>query len=516
MATALSVVAAALPAFATYITAQAQTCPVISGFVYYDVNDNGIKEPGEPAIGGSLIQMHDDEGTLVAAASTESDGSYAFTFNAAPGTPTKTETFKATFAKEVTDWTANKTLPKFDTAKGALKSAELKVAAEIESSLKAESLDSDPTTITATVSGKVTVQAAGAPKVEAEINADAGSFNAAAFDQTIDFGGTSGHNFGTHTGEDSAAVKVTEAGALAAFLGPGTLAIQGAAKATSGTTGGGNMINEIHTSALAEVSVTYTYAPPSCLQGGKYTITQSPQPSGYGDKLETSGNQAPIPNTRGSDRISVTLSGANLPDNNFGELKSSLHGCVYVDADDDGVKDPGEAPITGVVITLTGAEDRAQTSGSDGCYDFRGLTGGTYIVTETQPPAYIDGKDTIGTLGGKTSNDKHFDIVLPPAKRSENNNFGEKLPTPAAPPPAPPAAPTTQPLTAPPTASSSAPSSLSGPGDPGVPFSGSGLLDRALNMNLIILGFAIFAASGWLAFLAMGREKGPDAEAEED
>ena len=44
---------------------------------------------------------------------------------------------------------------------------------------------------------------------------------------------------------------------------------------------------------------------------------------------------------------------------------------------------------------------------------------------ETQPVQFIDGKDTIGTPGGTTTNDMFSDIVLPADFDGVNNNFGE-------------------------------------------------------------------------------------------
>src|SRR5262249_44934747 len=57
------------------------------------------------------------------------------------------------------------------------------------------------------------------------------------------------------------------------------------------------------------------------------------------------------------------------------------------------------------------------------------LRPGTYSIVETQPRAFLDGKDTIGTQGGSTSNDRFFDIVLGAGVNGVNNNFGE-LPRP--------------------------------------------------------------------------------------
>src|SRR5258707_780620 len=58
-------------------------------------------------------------------------------------------------------------------------------------------------------------------------------------------------------------------------------------------------------------------------------------------------------------RLSSGAAGANY---NFGELlPASIGGCVYVDSNLDGVKDPGEKTLAGVLITLTGTDDLGQS-----------------------------------------------------------------------------------------------------------------------------------------------------------
>ena len=84
--------------------------------------------------------------------------------------------------------------------------------------------------------------------------------------------------------------------------------------------------------------------------------------------------------------------------------RRALAGFVYVDANNDGVKDAGETPIAGVTVTLTGTDDlgavsRTTTTDATGFYRFPNLRPGTYTITETQPAGYLDGKDTIGTPG---------------------------------------------------------------------------------------------------------------------
>jgi hypothetical protein len=115
-------------------------------------------------------------------------------------------------------------------------------------------------------------------------------------------------------------------------------------------------------------------------------------------------------------------------------LLAALGGFVYVDLDNDGVRDTGEAGIAGVTVTLTGkslsgsAVTRSVKSGSDGLYAFFNIPAGTYTIKETQPSAYADGKESIGRLGGKvTANDVISGIYVPRADScSGGYNFGER------------------------------------------------------------------------------------------
>lgn len=118
---------------------------------------------------------------------------------------------------------------------------------------------------------------------------------------------------------------------------------------------------------------------------------------------------------------------------NFGNfpLISSIGGFVYVDGNNNGIKEPGELPIGCVIITLTGTNDLGQpvvqqtSTDALGAYIFTGLRPGVYQIVEAQPINFVDGKDTIGTPGGNTSNDMFSNINLPPNFNGVNNNFGE-------------------------------------------------------------------------------------------
>ncbi len=116
---------------------------------------------------------------------------------------------------------------------------------------------------------------------------------------------------------------------------------------------------------------------------------------------------------------------------------SSVGGFVYVDADNDGVFDGGETPIAGVSVRLLGTDstgaavDQTVQTQADGSYLFNNLDGGMYSIIETQPGAYIDGLDTLGTnaAGTNAQEDRFRNVNLGDgtvAINGINYNFGER------------------------------------------------------------------------------------------
>jgi len=114
---------------------------------------------------------------------------------------------------------------------------------------------------------------------------------------------------------------------------------------------------------------------------------------------------------------------------------SSLSGFTYVDSNNNGIFDPGEYPLENTTITLTGTNNLGQsvdfvtTTGANGQYLFSGLIAASglnsYTITESQPWAYVHGKDTIGTPGGQTAPNQFYGIQLPAGYTGVGNNFGE-------------------------------------------------------------------------------------------
>ncbi|MDR0871166.1 MAG: FG-GAP-like repeat-containing protein, partial [Planctomycetaceae bacterium] len=183
----------------------------------------------------------------------------------------------------------------------------------------------------------------------------------------------------------------------------------------------------------------------------KYQVRET-QPADYNDGQETIGTlggENSVNDIIGNIEMPPSGNGVNY---NFGELvppplppePGSISGYVYLDADENGVKDSGETGIPGVVLTLQKLVDgqyvdtgRTAATNADGYYSFDDLTPNeTYRVVETQPDGYDDGEETVGTLGGdKSANDIISAISVGEGQHGENYNFGELTPPP--PPPVP-------------------------------------------------------------------------------
>lgn len=170
----------------------------------------------------------------------------------------------------------------------------------------------------------------------------------------------------------------------------------------------GLLVAETVTNALGQ----YRF---SSLRKGIYRIDET-TPAGYldgKDRVGTIGGQT-IGQLDGTDSIRLISlpSGMNGINYDFGELlPSSIAGNVYEDADGDCVRDPGEVNLSNVLIELL--DDRGFVVAStrtdfQGNYKFDGLRPGNYTLRETQPVGYIQGGQMAGSEGG---NDTVADLI---------------------------------------------------------------------------------------------------------
>jgi uncharacterized repeat protein (TIGR01451 family) len=148
----------------------------------------------------------------------------------------------------------------------------------------------------------------------------------------------------------------------------------------------------------------------------------------------------------------VLGAGINATGYNFGEAGQGVSGFVYADLNRNGTKDAGEPGIQGVTVTLSGLtvgganvcaaiapNPCSVTTASNGGYSFAGLpqsNGAGYTLTETQPAAYPDGAESLGAVvgaggangsisGPNPTYDQFSGIVLPIGGVGTNYNFGE-------------------------------------------------------------------------------------------
>jgi protocatechuate 3,4-dioxygenase beta subunit len=127
-------------------------------------------------------------------------------------------------------------------------------------------------------------------------------------------------------------------------------------------------------------------------------------------------------------------------------LPAQVSGYVYRDTfQANGVRQlaNGEAGISNTTVTLfsNGTAIASTRTDANGFYQFTNLAAGAYTIVETQPPAWIDGLDTVGSLGGTHPANDVLTVVLQPGDSGVEYNFGEVLPATIPPSPPPPVSP---------------------------------------------------------------------------
>jgi len=165
---------------------------------------------------------------------------------------------------------------------------------------------------------------------------------------------------------------------------------------------------------------------------GTYAVREV-QPSGLlqaGQRAGSGGGDASQ-----TDLISQIVVGAGvaLVNYDFCEIPpSEISGNVYVDTDQDCIRDADEAPIAGVIITLLDQDGNVvgttQTD-ANGQYKFTGLRPGNYTVRELQPNGYFQGGQKAGSGGGNdTVTDVISSIAIGVGATLVNYDFCEQLP----------------------------------------------------------------------------------------
>lgn len=192
----------------------------------------------------------------------------------------------------------------------------------------------------------------------------------------------------------------------------------------------GNAVNLVAATG-ADGAYRFGGLAPSSTTG--YTVVET-QPAAYADGRDTAGSAG---GTVTNDQVSgvVLAQNVNATGYDFAEIAQGLAGSVYVDSNNNGVRDPGERGIPNASLRVTGTDisgnpvNAMATTDADGNYLFGGLNPSNaagYTLAETQPAAWADGRDKIGTAGGTLANDRVDRLVLPAGVVSTGYDFGER------------------------------------------------------------------------------------------
>jgi len=365
----------------------------IAGNVWLDANNNGVRDPGEDGIAGVSISLPagtvDALGNPVASVLTDANGDYLFV-DLLAGTYTVTQQAAQPVVGGVT--TLNGT-----TVAGTVSGVPSGTASTVA-------------TVPSAVSGIVL------PAGRASIGNNFGETLPVAVSGRVFF---DVNNDGVQSG-------------------PGETGIAGVTIELTGVDDTGASVS-LTTTTDANGDFSF-----EGLRPGTYTLTQPTQPPGTsnGQTIPGSAGGTGTPITTVPSAISgidLTTPGSRSIDNLFGEIpmNSSISGRVWNDLDNDGVIDPGETGIEGVVIRLTGTDpagnpvSRETVTGPDGRYTFTELPPGTYVIVQPEQPAgTLSGITVPGTGGGtattpSTTPSTISGVVLGVGEEASANNFGE-------------------------------------------------------------------------------------------
>ena len=163
----------------------------------------------------------------------------------------------------------------FNPALGTLTSVQIIINGTLTSDIKVENLDGAASNVSAQVNGVLSLQGPGFSPLTVDPSL---SENTAlsAYDGVLDFGGTSGHDFGDQSAQASQSTTLTSN--LSAWIGTGTVNLTESAQASSTVSGSGNQVSSLTSNGSGNVQVIYSYTPAT----PNVPPTPPPMPSGCG------------------------------------------------------------------------------------------------------------------------------------------------------------------------------------------------------------------------------------------
>ncbi|WP_229412758.1 choice-of-anchor E domain-containing protein [Massilia sp. Root335] len=166
-------------------------------------------------------------------------------------------------ALTTTNWTDALSFSKFDTSLGTLTSIRFDLSGVVQGIGNAESLDSSASTVKLTLGSLLGLTRPDNSTLVVTNPVFSQTFDFSAFDNAVNFDGTSGGTTGSvsATGSDFFVSSSASDFALFSALGGGMIDLGLNAVGNSSGTGSGNLITQFNTAASGVAKVTYTYTP---------------------------------------------------------------------------------------------------------------------------------------------------------------------------------------------------------------------------------------------------------------
>ncbi|MCE9546801.1 MAG: hypothetical protein K8T25_15080 [Planctomycetia bacterium] len=168
------------------------------------------------------------------------------------------------------------------------------------------------------------------------------------------------------------------------------------------------------------------------LEKGTYGV-QELQPAGYYNDTQWIGSAGGV--VTAQDRMEQIVLGSGFDAVHY-DYCESLHGCisgvVHADLNGDCIYQPGEPLLSGVTMQLldsTGKVIATTKTDANGEYKFDNLEKGTYGVQELQPAGYFNDTQWVGSVGGVvTAQDRIEQIVIGSGVNAVHYDYCESLP----------------------------------------------------------------------------------------
>ncbi len=377
----------------------------LGNLVWNDLNNNGVRDAGEPGLVNVPVRAFDAAGKLVGTTTTDAAGNYLFT-NLTPG-----------------DYSVEADLPTgFVSSSGT-------------NGRPTGPFEPAPSPNNGTDNDDNGTKTTGQTVRSSPVSLATGGTNS---NPTVDFGGYAPVSLGNLVWNDLNNNGRVDAGE------PGLPNVPVQLFNAAGT---------LVTSTTTDAAGNYLF---TNLTPGDYTVGVTP-PAGF--TLSTNSPGSPNDNVDNDNNgiqsgaairsLPITLTVGGEPGGNvnttvdFGlrlpPTLASVSGFAYRDNDLTATYTPGlrnDTPIGNVTVTLTGTDaagnpvpPRTTTTNAQGFYEFTNVPAGNYTITETPPNGfYYHGADNPGSLGGTSPATRTLTVSLKPNDAGQNYNFGELTP----------------------------------------------------------------------------------------